>query len=133
MSQGVRQGDPLLPYVFIVAMEGLNVAMNFACEKGLFSGIKVPSSDLMVSRLLYTDDALFVGEWSKENIKILARILRCFHVVYGLKVNFSKSKVFCVGADPKEVAIWATPIGCKTDELPLTYLGVPVGANMKFL
>lgn len=54
-------------------------------------------------------------------------------MVYGLKFNFSKSKVFGVGADPSEVARWATPFGCKPDELPFTYLRVHVGANMKLL
>lgn len=75
MGRGVRLGDQLSPYFFIVSLEGLNVPMNLACEKGLFSRIKVPNSDLMVSHLLYADDALFFGEWSKENTKTLVRIL----------------------------------------------------------
>lgn len=109
------------------------MAMNTTCEKGLFSGVKVPNCDLTVSYLFYADDALFVAKWTKENIKNLARILRSFHVVSGLKVNFSKSPVFGVGANPLEVSRWAAPLGCKPDELSFTYLGVPVGANMKLL
>lgn len=96
MVQGVRQGDPLSPYLFIVAMEGLNVAMNLTCEKGLLSRIKVPNCGLSVLHLFYADDALCVGEWSKENIKTLARILRCFHMVSGLNVNFSMSRLLAL-------------------------------------
>ncbi|KAI3517218.1 hypothetical protein L1887_16430 [Cichorium endivia] len=130
MSKGVRQGDPLSPFLFILAMEGLNVAMKEVCEKGLFTGIKVPHEDVSISHLFYADDALFLGEWSLENIKNLARVLRCFHVVSGLKVNFNKSRVFGIGVDSQEVSRWASPLGCEPASLPFTYLGVPVGANM---
>lgn len=75
-------------------MEGLSIAMKTMCEKGIFKGIKIPHDDISVSHLFYADDALFLGEWNKENIKNLARIFRCFHATSGLKVNFNKSCVF---------------------------------------
>jgi len=130
MERGVRQGDPLSPFLFIIAMEGLNVAMTEATDNGIFHGVPFPNSELRLSHLFYADDALFVGEWSRLNIQNLARILRCFHVASGLSVNFKKSKVFGIGALPAEVANWATPLGCEPASKPFQYLGVPVGANM---
>lgn len=88
ISKGVRQGDPLSPFLFIIAMEGLNVAMKEACNKGLFQGIKLPHNGPKVSHLFYVDDAIFVGEWNSSSIKNLSRILNCFHVSSGLKVKF---------------------------------------------
>ncbi|XP_023744085.1 uncharacterized protein LOC111892246 [Lactuca sativa] len=111
-------------------MEGLHIAMNGACEKGIFKGWQIPNDNRCVSHLFYVDDALFVGEWSAENIKNLARILRCFHVSSGLQVNFNKSRVFGVGVEPQEIANLAAPLGCEPAKLPFTYLGVHVGANM---
>lgn len=122
MSKGVRQGDPLSPFLFIIAMEGLNVTIKAAVEKGLFDGVPIPNSSLRLSHLFYADDALFVGEWSRRNIVNLARILRCFHVASGLKVNFSKSKVYGIGASQHEVSLWSTPLGCEPSSLPFTYL-----------
>lgn len=131
MSRGVRQGDPLSPFLFIIAMEGLNVAMKAARDKGLYTGIHIPNSDCVISHLFYADDAIFVGEWSRRNIKNLARILRCFHVSSGLKVNFHKSKLFGLRSNPQETIRWSNVLGCEAGTLPFKYLGVTVGANMK--
>ena len=130
VNKGVRQGDPLSPFLFITAMEGLSIAMNTACQKGLFKGLTIPNNGPTISHLLYADDALFIGEWTQNNIQNLARILRCFHVTSGLKVNFHKSRVFGIGTSLLETSNWARPLGCDPSSLPFTYLGVPVGANM---
>ena len=53
---------------------------------------------------------LVIGQ--QKNVSNLARILRCFHVVSGLKLNFNKLKVFGIGADFEEVRRWAGPLGC---------------------
>lgn len=68
MGKGVRQEDPLSPFLFIMAMEGLNAAMNSTCEKSIFSGIMIPKEDILLSYLFYADDALFMGDWSIDNI-----------------------------------------------------------------
>ena len=130
VPKGVRQGDPLSPFLFIIAMEGLNVAMKAAQDKGLYKGVSIPNCDHTLSHLFYADDTLFFGDWSKENIRNLARILRCFHLASGLKVNFTKSKVFGIGVNLEETMDWAGILGCVSGSLPFHYLGVLVGANM---
>lgn len=130
ISKGVRQGDPLSLFLFTLAMEGLNIALQFAVMKGLFGGINIPYSGPALSHLFYANDALFVGEWSRSNLKNLVRILKCFQVSSGLKVNFHKSRVFDIGANPLEVANWSGILVCEPGSLPFTDLGVPIGANM---
>ncbi|KAJ9548105.1 hypothetical protein OSB04_020648 [Centaurea solstitialis] len=127
---GVRQGDPLAPFLFILAAEGLHVAMTEAVEKGVFTGVQLPNGGPIVSHLLYADDVIFIGEWSKFNARNLLRVLRCFHLSSGLKVNWNKSNILGVGVDEFEVDAVANTINCNVGSLPLSYLGLPIGVKM---
>ncbi|KAJ9558233.1 hypothetical protein OSB04_012847 [Centaurea solstitialis] len=131
MERGIRQGDPLAPFLFLVVAEGLNVMVEEALEKGLFKGVKVGSNEVVLSHLQYADDVIFFGEWGAENIVNLVKLLKCFHAVSGLKVNIDKCSIFGVGVPEVEVVDWAKVIGCSSGLLPFTYLGLPVGVSMK--
>jgi hypothetical protein len=89
----VRQGDPISPFLFIIGLEALHVAFEKAVLEGRYSIIKLPNSGPSVSHLFYADDAIFLGEWSEENVHILAWLLRCFNLASGLKINFEKCKM----------------------------------------
>nr|GFA11148.1 RNA-directed DNA polymerase, eukaryota, reverse transcriptase zinc-binding domain protein [Tanacetum cinerariifolium] len=52
--------------------------------------------------LKQADDAVFLGEWSDENLDNLLKILRCFHLASGLRINIAKSHVLGVGV-PLEI------------------------------
>ncbi|KAJ0589979.1 putative RNA-directed DNA polymerase [Helianthus annuus] len=97
MSRGLRQGDPISPFLFIIALEALDVIMKRAVKEGIFKGVVLPRNGPMISHLCYADDAIFLGERSKDNIKNLNRILRCFYLVSGLKINLGKCNLFGVG------------------------------------
>lgn len=93
ISIGVRQGDPLAPFLFIIAMEELHVSMEVDCELHYFRGLTFDSNDVPISHLMYDNNVVFVGEWSEINFVNLNRLLRCFFLASGLKVNLNKSKV----------------------------------------
>ncbi|MFS7973280.1 putative RNA-directed DNA polymerase [Helianthus anomalus] len=130
-KRGLRQGDPLSPFLFILAMEVLSMFMHQAVAVGLFQGIKLPNDGPLISHLCYADDVLFIGEWSVHNIVSLARFLRCLYLVTGLKVNYKKCHLFGVGVEDTEVASMAETLKCGVGKWPFTYLGLPIGANMK--
>ncbi|XP_035836926.1 uncharacterized mitochondrial protein AtMg01250-like isoform X2 [Helianthus annuus] len=112
-SRGLRQGDPLSPFLFVMAMEALSGIMKEAESTGLFKGIKVTNDGPYLSHLIYADDVMFVGEWSPLNINNLRRMLRCFYLVSGLKVNLAKCSIFGVGVSEHEVQDMANRLRCK--------------------
>ncbi|GJX37033.1 reverse transcriptase domain, reverse transcriptase zinc-binding domain protein [Tanacetum coccineum] len=130
-ERGVRQGDPLSLFLFILAAEGLNAIMNEAVINGIFRVIKVGRNNVMVSHLQYADDTIFFGEWNKENAKSLMCILKCFEEVSGLCVNYCKSKLYGIEVNEGEVREMAAWMGCGVGEFPFTYLGLPIGKNMR--
>ncbi|GKE92968.1 putative RNA-directed DNA polymerase, eukaryota, reverse transcriptase zinc-binding domain protein [Tanacetum coccineum] len=130
MERGLRQGDPLSPSLFIIAVEAFNVSVLHARNNNLFHGVKVGVDNVHVSHLQFADDALIMGEWSLLNAKNLSRILTCFHLASGLKVNFHKSKLFSIGVTNSDVNSLASTIGCLPSHFPCTYLGFPISENM---
>ncbi|GKB69283.1 putative RNA-directed DNA polymerase, eukaryota, reverse transcriptase zinc-binding domain protein [Tanacetum coccineum] len=130
IERGLRQGDPLSPFLFILAVEALNVVLLEATNNNVFHGFHIGKEKVHISHLQFADDALIMGEWSYSNAKNLSRILTCFHLASGLKVNFNKSKLYGVGVTNDELSSLASTIGCLASQLPCVYLGLPIGAKM---
>ncbi|KAJ0948666.1 putative RNA-directed DNA polymerase [Helianthus annuus] len=113
---------PLSPFLFIVAMEANHVMMTRAISSGVSVGVKLPSDGPYLSHMLFADDSIFIGDWTKVNVRNLKRILRCFYLVSGLKVNPKKSQLLSVGKETKEVTHMASIFNCKAGNFPFTHL-----------
>jgi len=67
-SKGIRQGNPLSPYLFLLCAEGLSALLRKVAETGVLHGILSSQHGVCLSHLLFTDDSLLfckatVGEW----------------------------------------------------------------------
>ena len=96
---------------------------------GIYKDISI-GNNLRISHLIYADDVIFIGDWSFNNAHNLMCILRCFFLVSGLKININKSKISGICVSNEDTWGMANVIGCGAANLPLKYLGVPVGCNM---
>ncbi|XP_071694498.1 uncharacterized protein [Rutidosis leptorrhynchoides] len=133
IGRGVRQGDPLSPFLFILAAEGLNFLTKAAINRGLFRGVEIGKDKVLVSHLQYADDTMLFRKWSRINARNLINILKCFELALGLKVNLHKSCLYGVGVNSVEVEDLPSRMGCQAGKFPFIYLGLPIGAKMKKL
>lgn len=59
LGRGLRQGDPLSPYMFMVCVEHLSIALDKAAERGEITGCRVSNTAPEITHLLFTDDIFF--------------------------------------------------------------------------
>jgi hypothetical protein len=128
VGKGLRQGDPLSPFLFLIVAEGLTGLMSKAVATNRFSGYKV-SNNISFHILQFADDTIIVGEGNLNNLWSIKTVLRSFEIVSGLKVNFFKSKLYGINLDESFLGAAACFLHCGVDSIPFRFLGIPVGAN----
>nr|KYP47048.1 Transposon TX1 uncharacterized [Cajanus cajan] len=125
MGRGLRQGDPLAPFLFTIVAEGLSGLMREVVKHKRFNSVKVGHNQVEVSLVQYADDTMFFGEASLQNVFMIKSLIRCFEVVSGL----IKSKFGSICVDQALVEDFAHLLNCTLLSLPFPYLGLPIGAN----
>ena len=125
-SNGLRQGDPLSPLLFIVAAHVLNRILVLGVSNNLINGIQFPNGGPQVLNIQYADDTLLFLTPEEEGIINLKRILGCFQACSGLKINFSKSSITGIQVSDDQVLRFSSILGCTSSALPVVYLVLPL-------
>lgn len=123
-------------------MEEMNRSMSFyrlyiSVSKWLphspyiFQELKVGHREVKVPHLQFVDDTLIFCPAKRKLLTNLRRMLDCFQLLAGLKINFSKSGLIGLGRSRVWGKEMVEKLGCQLVELPITYLGIPLGANIK--
>ena len=73
-QKGLRQGDPLSPFLFNVVAEGLNLLLKRAKELRIIKGVEVGSSEVNVSHLQFADDTIIFCEAKWAEIVAIKQI-----------------------------------------------------------
>ncbi|CAN1341569.1 Putative ribonuclease H protein At1g65750 [Linum perenne] len=81
-----------------------------------------------VNHILYADDAIIFCDASRMQLRYVMAALICFETISGLKVNLHKSSLFPIDFVP-EAAVFADFLGCRLENFPSTYLGLPLGTK----
>ncbi|GKB46311.1 RNA-directed DNA polymerase, eukaryota [Tanacetum coccineum] len=84
--KGLKQWDPLSPFLFILIMESLHLSFKNVVNAGLYKGLPIDGS-LILSYLFYANDVVFVGKWDKQNVATIVNVLKCFFLASDLKIN----------------------------------------------
>lgn len=90
--RGVRQGNLLSQFLFILAAEGLACLLENANAILGFKSFKL-HNNLEFDLLQFADDTIILGQASWENICLIKSVLRGFKLASGLSVNFRKRKI----------------------------------------
>jgi len=125
-SRGVRQGDPLSPYLFVAGMDRLSQLIEAYCMKGDWQAIPITRNGTRLSHLMFADDVVLLGEASKTQAQVMMKCLLEFCQASGQKISLEKSKVYF---SPNTNAATIAEI-CSILNMPATadfgrYLGVP--------
>ncbi|XP_028069533.1 uncharacterized protein LOC114272061 [Camellia sinensis] len=96
---------------------------------GLIKGAAVGSIGMKITHLQFADDTILFCEADWEEVVTIKRILRCFEILSGLKINYHKSVVSGVGINEESLVDLAAKLNCLHQKLPLKYLGLPLEAN----
>lgn len=125
-SRGLRQGDPLSPYLFILIAEGLSRIIQNKVEEGTISGIQASRGCPKVSHLLFTNDTILFCKAADSEARSVMDILHLYKTASGQVVNENKSEVFfSKGVQAKERARICTILGMKEVRKFQKYLGLP--------
>lgn len=129
-KKGLRQGDPLSPYLFILLMEVLAKGVQRAESAGIVQGIKVARKAPPVSHLFFADDALFCFKATPSSCRAIRGIIDGFCAVSGEMINFGKSAVlFSPNTPSRFVRILRQPLGVSSTSVMGTYLGCPMDVD----
>jgi ribonuclease HI len=93
-GRGLRQGDPLSPYLFILVTEGLTALIKKSMASGALHGVKICRGAPTVSHLLFADDCFLFCRSNLEETNHLMHILKTYELASGQEINLTKSEVF---------------------------------------
>jgi len=95
--KGLRQGDPLSPLLFNIVVDILPLLIARAKQEGQVEGVIPHLVDDGLSILQYADDTIIFMSHDMEKARNMKYLLYVFEQLSGLKINFHKSEIFCIG------------------------------------
>jgi len=119
--RGLRQGDPISPYLFILVADVLQVLIR---KSGTIRHPMVDNTSCLV--LQYADDTLILVRGELTDVQSLRVILDHFANAIGLQINYAKSTAVPMFMDESTIEGCISALGSRREGFPQTYLGLPL-------
>ena len=125
-SRGIRQGDPISPYLFLLAAEGLSCLLRSRGNSENLSGILVAPTAPPVNHLLFADDSLLFAKASTEGATSIKEVVEIYCQASGQRINFAKSSIHFSKGCPNTIRESIKVIlDVPNESLNERYLGMP--------
>eukprot|EP00253_Pinus_taeda_P010222 PITA_10222 len=122
-SRGIRQGNPISPFLFILAAEGLGRYLKQERVVGNIKGLRLWGNDLPITHQQFVDDIMLFGEPTVWEVRNLKRTLDLFAEASGMEINKDKSCTFIFNTVEIVKRNLSRLLGFKQGDLPTKYLG----------
>ena len=93
-TRGIRQGDVLSPYLFLLCAEGFTSLLQKAVLEGNIQGVSICRRAPRISHLLFTNDSLLFCRATYKGTKVVLEILKLYAEASSQCINMDKSSVF---------------------------------------
>ena len=128
-TRGLRQGDPLSPFLFTLVADVLRRMIDKLIIQNMIEYLEVGRDKIKVSHLQFANDTLFFIKENENNIRTLYSALKIVCNVLGLKLNFGKSTLLSTNLEEEEVGYLADLVECSIGVWPVKYLRLTLGGN----
>ena len=122
--QGLRQGDPLSPFLFILAAEGLRWYIKEKAQREQYTGLRLWGNDLPLTYQQFIDDIMMYGQASLKEARGLMEVLTDFTSASGMEINKEKFDIFFFNTTKPSQAFLAGIMGFRIGNFPTKYLGI---------
>jgi hypothetical protein len=125
-GQGLHQGDPLSPMLFLLVMEALNA---LTLKAGSWSLLQPPGTRLPHCASLYADDLVIFISLSVRDFQTTWTILTLFEDASDLGCNLAKCQLAPIRYDEDQMTLATTHFLCQLVQFPVKYLGIPLSIS----
>eukprot|EP00253_Pinus_taeda_P022996 PITA_22996 len=122
-TRGIRQGDPISPFLFIMAVEGLGRIIKRELREKRIKVLEPWGDNLAITRQQFVDDIMLFGEVSIKEVRNIKRVLEIFMEASGMEINKEKSCTFIFNTPDSIKAHLTRTLGFRQGDLPTKYLG----------
>ncbi|XP_071913980.1 uncharacterized protein [Coffea arabica] len=132
-SRGLRQGDPLSPFLFLICAKGFSTLLNQAVRQGKLTDLQLSSGGPRLSHIFFADDSLIFCKAKEEEAVQLMEVLRQYGEASGQLINTEKSSIFFSKNDPIGERLKMLERVRAMKELKQSrYLGLPLNGGLSF-
>lgn len=131
ISRGLRQGDPISPFLFIIMAEALGRTIQIAQDLGKISGVKITSNLPSVTHQQFADNTLLFGESSLQEARNFNLILEWYSRASEQVVNKEKSNLYFFNTNSNRERAITNMLGFNRGSLSRKYLGLPLEKGIR--